>query len=362
LYVTIELVNLGQAYLMHSDENMYREELDVACIVRSSNLAQEIGMVSNIFSDKTGTLTRNEMKLVKFSLNGTFYDIVPPSSGGTEKGTEPSPSKSTSSPSSQRNSYLEPFGRNKGLFYDFCRCLVTCHTVVREKSGTYRAESPDELALVEGIDGYGCRLLERGSKEMIVELFGEKMTFEVLAVNPFNADRKRMSVLIKEPSTNKYFIMCKGADNIMLPLCRLTTDQKNELNRSLDELANCGLRTLIIASKELDQETAMKWLSVYKAATISTVNRDENIAEAGAQIEQEMTCIGVTAIEDRLQDEVPEVIADLAKAGIVLWMLTGDKLETAINIGRSCNLILSDTHLVEVTKVTGPGKFNSCSF
>eukprot|EP01034_Spumella_vulgaris_P046814 gene46814-58382_t len=91
--------------------------------------------------------------------------------------------------------------------------------MVRKKNGTYRAESPDELALVEGVAAYSCQLLERGTKEMNVEVLGEKKTYEVLAVNPFNADRKRMSILVKDVTTNQYFVMCKGADNIMLPLC-----------------------------------------------------------------------------------------------------------------------------------------------
>jgi len=347
LYVTIELVNLGQAFLMHSDENMYREELDVACQVRSSNLAQEIGQVSNIFSDKTGTLTRNEMKLVKFSLNGQLYDI--PGANGEDTSLN-GKGPASSGKSASKDAILQSFGRNKQTFQEFCRCLVTCHTVVREKTGNYRAESPDELALVQAVDVYNCRLLERGSKEMVVELFGERLTYEVLAVNPFNADRKRMSVLIRDPATNKYFVMCKGADNIMLPLCRITNEQKTELNQALDDLATLGLRTLIIASKPLDEDYALRWLKEYKAATISGSNREENIARVGAELEKEMNCIGVTAIEDRLQDEVPEVIADLARAGIVLWMLTGDKLETAINIGRSCNLILHETKLVEITR------------
>ncbi len=340
LYVTIELVNVGQAFLIASDENLYRKELDVACSVRASNLVQELGMVSNVFSDKTGTLTRNEMKLVKFVLNGVMYDI--------EEGNGKKQSA---------NAILSKFGTNAKSFSEFCRCLITCHTVVREKSGQYRAESPDELALVEGVGNYGCNLMERGSKEMIVEQFGEKRMYEVLAVNPFNADRKRMSVLIKDTVDNKFFVMCKGADNIMMPLCKLSNEEKASINKSLLELANLGLRTLIIASKQLSAEEANRWLAKFKAATVSTVNRDENIAAAGAELELGMQCVGITAIEDRLQDEVPEVIADLAKAGIILWMLTGDKLETAISIGRSCNLILTDTTLVYLTKITDKAEY-----
>lgn len=342
LYVTIELVNIGQAMLVASDELMYQADLDVPCTVRASNLLQELGMVSNIFSDKTGTLTRNEMKFVKFVINGTIYDVRP-ASAATASSASSETAKAETKKEEPIAQVLQSFGNNRKAFEDFIKCLVTCHTVVRERNGNYRAESPDELALVEGIAGYESFLQERGSKEMNVTFFGAKKTFEVLAVNPFNADRKRMSVLIRDNATQEHFVMCKGADNIMLPLCTLTADEERSLNKSLLDLANFGLRTLVIASKKIDAAAAQKWLADFKAATVSTVNREENIARVGAELELNMRCLGLTAIEDRLQDEVPEVIADLAKAGIILWMLTGDKLETAINIGHSCNLLLHDT-------------------
>eukprot|EP01038_Epipyxis_sp_PR26KG_P008011 gene8011-10857_t len=333
LYVTIELVNLGQAYLIAVDLDLYQPDLDVACNVRSSNLVQELGMVSNIFSDKTGTLTRNEMKFVKFNIHGNFYDI-----NWDEKKTEVN---------------LSQFGKDEQAVREFFKCLVTCHTVIREKDGTYRAESPDELALVEGVGNYECYLQERGSKEMNVLLYGQKKVYEIMAVNPFNSDRKRMSVLMKDPSDNTYWVMCKGADNIMLPLCELNdAREKDVIMDSLNQFANMGLRTLAIAQKQLSERDALEWFTKYKAATLSPVNRDAMISAVSAELELNMTLLGITAIEDRLQDEVPEVIADLANAGIVLWMLTGDKLETAINIGRSCKLILNDTSLLYITNVS----------
>ena len=345
LYVTIELVNVGQAFLIQSDQQLYRKELDVACIVRSSNLVQELGMVSNVFSDKTGTLTRNEMNLVKFVINGNLYDIQA-LENETEKSIDPT-----------MNSYMQRFGSDSQGFYEFFRCLITCHTVVREKNGTYRAESPDELALVEGAGRYRCELFERGSKEMEVSIFGEKITYEVLAVNPFNADRKRMSVLLRDIKTDTYYVMCKGADNIMYPLCAMSEAGKQRVDTNLLDLANMGLRTLIVAHKELTKEEAFEWLAGYKQALVSTTNREENIAAQGAKLELNMKLLGITAIEDRLQDEVPEVIADLTKAGIIVWMLTGDKLETAINIGRSCNLLLPDTHLHMIARIDTPEMF-----
>jgi len=387
LYVTIELVNVGQASLIASDLLMYQEDLDVPCAVKSSNLVQELGQVSNIFSDKTGTLTKNEMKLVKFIIEGRMYDVavnaVPvgqsPILTSTHKNVSDSSFNSSndlkvesiSNCEDNKNGSLKsgglissPHEKMNERLMDFLRCLTTCHTVVREKSGEYRAESPDELALVEGVAGYRCGLRERSTKEMNIELCGQLKTYEIFAVNPFNADRKRMSILVRDTQgpSDEYLVLCKGADNIMLPLCSSVVNdphQLEEINQSLMDLANLGLRTLIVAQKKLTEAEAQKWLRTFREASVSTTNREENIANAGAQLETDLTLVGITAIEDCLQDEVPEVIADLAKAGIVLWMLTGDKVETAINIARSCNLLLSNTVLSIMTKVKNSTEFGT---
>lgn len=338
LYVTIELVNLGQASLMTQDMHMYDETLNMPCAVRSSNLAQELGLVSNIFSDKTGTLTRNEMKFVQFIIKGRSYHVA-----------ENSPLlKQLQS----KRDYNDPI-------YLFLLCLATCHTVIREKNGTYRAESPDELALVEGAEKFQCGLTERGTTSMICEMLGEKRQFQVLAVNAFNSDRKRMSILLKDTQTNRYVLMCKGADNIMLPRCSMPDAERTECEKSLLDLACLGLRTLCVAQKVLDTNYAENWLRQYNEASSALQNRAERLAEVAEELESDMELLGITAIEDRLQDEVPEVIAELAKAGIVLWMLTGDKEETAINIGHSCNLLQNDTQEYFLTRINDKEEYNT---
>jgi len=337
LYVTLELVNVGQASLIAGDIKMYDEALDLPATVRSSNLVQELGQVSNIFSDKTGTLTRNEMRFVKFLCEGTMYDVE------SVEGTNLTPSLQI---------IPGQLGQNKGsTLYNFLQCLATCHTVVREKDGTFRAESPDELALVNGAAKLECSLLERGTSQMTISMEGTKKTFDVLGVNAFNSDRKRMSLLVRDVESNEYYCMCKGADNIMLPLCALDPKKKKGIEKSLLDLACMGLRTLCIAQKKLDKGAALDWLKKWKEASSSLTNRADKLVAVAAELEVEMQLLGVTAIEDRLQDEVPEVIADLSKAGIIVWMLTGDKEETAINIGHSCNLLLADTKIFFITKI-----------
>ena len=344
LYVTLELVNVGQSALIAADAKMYDEDLDMCAVVRSSNLVQELGQVSNVFSDKTGTLTRNEMRFVKFLCEETMYDVeemeVGVGGGGSSGGAGPS-------------LQLIPGGKLNpaSTMYNFLQCLATCHTVVKEKDGTYRAESPDELALVNGAAKLECSLLERGTSQISISMQGAKKQFEILAVNAFNSDRKRMSLLVRDVESNEYYCMCKGADNIMLPLCALEQKKRKAVDKSLLDLACMGLRTLCIAQKKLGKAEALDWLKRWKDASSSIAGRADKLSAAAADLELGMQLLGVTAIEDRLQDQVPEVIADLAKAGIVVWMLTGDKEETAINIGHSCNLLLPTTKTFFATKI-----------
>ena len=327
LYVTIEMINVGQGLLINKDLEIYDEKLNCATQVRSSNLAQELGMVSNIFSDKTGTLTCNEMRFVKFVIDGEMFDV-----DATPETKVPSNAlPGTHLPKSDK-------------MYNFLRCLTTCHTVIREKDGTYRAESPDELALVEGAAKLNCSVKERGTVDMQCEMFGEGQDYKVLAINAFNSERKRMSVILKN-NKGEYFMMCKGADNIMIPLCQHKEGAQAVIEKQLLDLANMGLRTLCIGQKVLEPSVAEKWLAEYAKAAASMEGRADAMDACAAEIEMGMEMLGITAIEDRLQDEVPEVIAQLAEAGIVVWMLTGDKEETAINIGRSCNLLQPDTKL-----------------
>ena len=339
LYVTIEMVNLGQGYFIAKDVEMYEEKLNVPCAVRSSNLCQELGLVSNIFSDKTGTLTRNEMKFVKFIVDGGIHDC-------------------------EANSPLLHQMKSQhhvtdSMLYHFLLCLTTCHTVIREKSGKYRAESPDELALVEGANLFDCGLVERGTTSMVVEMMGKRQNYNVLAVNQFNSDRKRMSILLKDTKTGEYVLMCKGADNVMLPRCDMSPEHLGEVEKSLLDLACLGLRTLVVARKVLSESEAISWASKWKKASTALQERAEKLVIVAEDIERGMELLGVTAIEDRLQDEVPEVIADFLKAGIVFWMLTGDKEETAINIGHSCNLLQPDTQTFFITRAESKEEYSS---
>lgn len=191
---------------------------------------------------------------------------------------------------------------------------------------------------------FGFAFKERDIDDnIIIDLLHEEKErkYKLLHVIEFNSDRKRMSVIVTTED-GRIMIVCKGADSIIN--ARLLPDQPFavETNRDLEQYAEVGLRTLLIAYKYIDEDFYKKWVQKFKAAQTSTVNREQLIGKCGEEIEVDFLLAGCSAIEDKLQDDVGQTIKDIRKAGIKVWVLTGDKVETAINIGQSCQLLSKD--------------------
>ena len=131
---------------------------------------------------------------------------------------------------------------------------------------------------------------------------------------------------------------------------RLLPKQQQALRKStaehLELFAREGLRTLCVAERDLDEQQYEEWSREHDLAAQALQDREEKLEETADRIERDLMLLGGTAIEDRLQDGVPDTIALLGDAGIKLWVLTGDKVETAINIGFSCNLLSNEMDLI----------------
>ncbi|CAI5783841.1 probable phospholipid-transporting ATPase VD isoform X1 [Podarcis lilfordi] len=215
----------------------------------------------------------------------------------------------------------------------------------------YEAESPDEAALVYAARAYQCRLQSRSPELVTVHLepLG-LLTFQLLHILPFDSVRKRMSIVVRHPILNHIVVYTKGADSVMMDLLEKDPTGikkidaqmqriKERTQMHLDDYAAQGLRTLCVAMKVLTDEEYNEWLKGYYAAEHNIECRDDLLLESMQKLENKLTLLGATGIEDRLQEGVPETIEALRKAGIKIWMLTGDKSETAINIAHSCRLL-----------------------
>ncbi|OWK00832.1 ATP8A2 [Cervus elaphus hippelaphus] len=326
LLVTLEVVKYTQALFINWDTDMYYLGNDTPAMARTSNLNEELGQVKYLFSDKTGTLTCNIMNFKKCSIAGVTYGRIPP---------PPSDSCDFDDPRLLKN--IEDHHPTAPCIQEFLTLLAVCHTVVPERDGdsiVYQASSPDEAALVKGARKLGFVFTARTPYSVIIEAMGQEQTFGILNVLEFSSDRKRMSVIVRTPS-GQLRLYCKGADNVIFE--RLSKDSKymEETLCHLEYFATEGLRTLCVAYADLSERDYEEWLQVYQEASTILKDRAQRLEECYEIIEKNLLLLGATAIEDRLQAGVPETIATLLKAEIKIWVLTGDKQETAINIGNS---------------------------
>ncbi|KAJ3062518.1 hypothetical protein HK102_008743, partial [Quaeritorhiza haematococci] len=213
----------------------------------------------------------------------------------------------------------------------------------------YKAQSPDEAALVAAAKDNGFAFLRRADTQITVDIMGELKTFTILHVLEFNSDRKRMSVIVRRPEGD-VVLLVKGADSVIYERLRADTEVelKEITSMHLGMFANDGLRTLCLAYRLVPDEVYLPWAEKYRAAQSLLKDREKAVDAVAELIERDLILMGTTAIEDKLQDGVPDSIATLAKAGIKIWVLTGDKMETAINIGFACNLLQRNMILIVV--------------
>ncbi|GAA5852544.1 hypothetical protein JCM3766R1_003525 [Sporobolomyces carnicolor] len=388
LVITVELVKTIQAFFIYQDIDMYYEPLDHPCVPKTWNISDDLGQIEYIFSDKTGTLTQNVMEFQKCAVGGVAYGegITEAMMGAAKReGRETSAldeSQNMDNLAARKAQMIATLKRgfeNRFLqedkvtlisppladelvtrssqqqrLVDFWKALALCHTVLAERGEDdpdhvidYKAESPDEAALVSAARDVGFVFLSRSNSALEIEALGQRETFVPLRTLAFNSSRKRMSSIVRCPD-GRILLICKGADSVIYQ--RLAGDHDPEVvsttSQQLEDFANAGLRTLCISSKYLTEEEFQKWSRMYDAACAAVEDREDEIEKACDLIERDLTILGATALEDKLQVGVPDAIAQLHRAGIKLWILTGDKLQTAIEIGFSCNLLTNEMDIM----------------
>ncbi|KAI0954200.1 hypothetical protein AcV7_007497 [Taiwanofungus camphoratus] len=395
LYITVEIVKTIQAFFIAQDIEMYYKPLDAACTPKTWNISDDLGQIEYVFSDKTGTLTQNVMEFQKCSVNGVAYGegVTEAQRGAAKRAGK----EDAMNPAEQdrhlkmlkedmlnkmsrafKNRYLQPekltlvsprlaedlsdrSSEQRSCLIAFFRALAICHSVLSDRPEPdtdpyrleYKAESPDEAALVAAARDVGFPFVQKSREGIDIEIMGQPERHVLLQMLEFNSTRKRMSVIVRNPQ-GQLVLYCKGADSVIYQ--RLKADHDPELkaktSKDMEAFANGGLRTLCIAYRYLSEQEYADWSRVYEAATSAVDDRDAEIEKASEQIEHSLNILGATALEDKLQEGVPEAIETLHQAGIKLWILTGDKIQTAIEIGFSCNLLKSDMDIMILSAET----------
>ncbi|XP_068190738.1 phospholipid-transporting ATPase IC [Antennarius striatus] len=352
LYVSVEVIRLGQSKFINWDLQMYFPEKDTPAKARTTTLNEQLGQIEYIFSDKTGTLTQNIMQFKKCTIAGRTYG-EPTTAEGVVLDRGRPVDWSWNRHADKKFQFMDHSlvatirSRKDKDVNEFFKLLSLCHTVmVEDKDGelVYQAASPDEGALVTAARNFGYVFLSRTQDTISIREMDKESTYEMLALLDFNSDRKRMSIILRFPD-GRIRLYCKGADTVIYERLSPNSRHKDTSQKALDEFANETLRTLCLCYKDISADEYAAWSRTHKEAQLAVANRDAALDDVYELIEKNLMLIGATAIEDKLQDGVPSTIATLAKAEIKIWVLTGDKKETAENIGYSCSLLTDDMQI-----------------
>ncbi|XP_024964326.1 phospholipid-transporting ATPase 1-like isoform X2 [Cynara cardunculus var. scolymus] len=366
LYISMELVRVGQAYFMIRDDKMYDKTSNSRFQCRALNINEDLGQIKYVFSDKTGTLTENKMEFKYASILGVDYSGEGTDFDGEQRGYCIQVNGQVWRPKmmvkvDKELLQLSQTGNNMKAskqIYDFFLALAACNTIVpivvdtsdpAEKLVDYQGESPDEQALVYAAAAYGFMLMERTSGHIVIDIQGERQRFNVLGMHEFDSDRKRMSVILGCPDDTVKVIV-KGADSSMFKIIdkSFNLDVLRATESHLHSYSSIGLRTLVVGMRELGIPEFEQWQSSYETASTAVMGRVALLRKVAINLENNLNVVGASAIEDRLQMGVPEAIESLRKAGIKVWVLTGDKQETAISIGYSSRLLTSNMSQVVI--------------
>ena len=358
-----------------------RDERIPETIARNSTIPEELGRISYIFSDKTGTLTKNEMIFKKISMEtesfgeDSFNDLKEILSDECQVSDAPlldvfnNQNQLNEMSNTETNSILSSSndinteitsesvqtrkiakkmrrGRNK-IIRDTITAMVLCNNVTPTETG-YQASSPDEVALVKFADTLNMRLFHRTDKEIKMKDSADNIEeFEVLANFPFSSDTKRMGIILKNKKHGHIIYYLKGAENVMMKFVK--KEYIGYIKENAENLATKGLRTLVLTQKIIPKEDFEVWNREYQDAISSMENRKEKIAQTVSKLENNMDFLCVTGVEDLLQDDVANTIDNLRNAGMKVWMLTGDKVETATCISISAGIKAKNQKIFTIT-------------
>uniref|UniRef100_A0A672T9T1 Phospholipid-transporting ATPase n=1 Tax=Sinocyclocheilus grahami TaxID=75366 RepID=A0A672T9T1_SINGR len=356
MYVTVEMQKFLGSFFITWDKDFFDPEIQEGALVNTSDLNEELGQVEYVFTDKTGTLTQNNMEFIECCIDGFQYkhrDTRCELDGFTV----------TDEPV---NKLQQKAGQKEELFL---RALCLCHTVQVKEAGSeevltdqvdgidgmqpqpeeergFIASSPDEIALVRGAMEYGFTFLGLESKSMKIKNRENNIEeYKLLHVLNFDPVRRRMSVIVQTKS-GETLLFCKGADSSIFP--RVKPEEVDRIRMHVERNAT-GYRTLCVAYKQLSAEEYAVADTGLREARLTLQDREQKLMAMYNQVETGMSLIGATAVEDRLQEEAAETMEALQGAGMKVWVLTGDKMETAKSTCYACRLFQRGTELLELT-------------
>jgi phospholipid-translocating ATPase len=369
LRVNLDMGKSVYAWFIEHDESIK------GTVVRTSTIPEDLGRIEYLLSDKTGTLTQNEMVMKKIHVGTVSYanEAMDEVSSYVRQCFTPPAGEAPSlvTPSSAYSAPLTSTTRTRreigSRVRDVVLALALCHNVTpttEEENGetvtTYQASSPDEIAIVRWTEAVGLKLLSRDRESMTLlscDSGNTVVKVRILNVFPFTSEGKRMGIVVKfyhgsstssSDDDGEIWFYQKGADTVMTSIVA----PNDWLDEETANMAREGLRTLVVGRKKLSTQNYQDFSSKHAQASLVLSNRDAALANVVHEyLEQDLELLGVTGVEDKLQKDVKPSLELLRNAGIKIWMLTGDKVETARCVAVSSKLVARGQYVHTIAKL-----------
>ncbi|KAL0962598.1 hypothetical protein UPYG_G00342300 [Umbra pygmaea] len=387
LRVNLDMGKSSYGWMIMKDENI------PGTVVRTSTIPEELGRLVYLLTDKTGTLTQNEMIFKRLHLGTVSYgtdtmdeiqshivqSYAQPSSQTQQSNgsTSSTPSRKPQLPAAPKSAAPKIRKSVSSRIHEAVKALALCHNVTpvyeshasvngeaestsaeadqdfSDENRNYQASSPDEVALVRWTESVGLTLVNRDLTSLQLKTpAGQILTYYILQIFPFTSESKRMGVIVREETTGDITFYMKGADVAMASIV-----QYNDwLEEECGNMAREGLRTLVVAKKSLSEEQYTDFENRYNQAKLSIHDRALKVSAVVESLERELELLCLTGVEDQLQPDVRPTLELLRNAGIKIWMLTGDKLETATCIAKSSHLVSRSQDIHVFRQVSNRGE------
>ena len=315
-------------------------------LVRKLMGIETAGSLNILFSDKTGTMTENDMVLKKITVRDNYY-------GHNELADNIYDDGELKNYINTQSIDEENEDANLGWIIKMIENLALCHTLKQIKTDDnkieYEGSSPEEISFLDGLTKLG---LSFTFNDNIIEIEFPKLgtkKFEKIEVFPFTHSRRMMSVIAHDMDTDQYFLFSKGSgENIY----EKSTNRYDAFNQQIKIFSSLGLRVMAMSYKEITKSELDSFLEGLNNLRYQNLNnREENESEFFKSFEEDQSLIGTMAISDKLQKDVPHTIEILREAGIHIWMVTGDLMNTAIKIACTAKLIAEDGPLINLTQL-----------